>query len=151
MTGFGDPLHELLNEAFKGPEQWASFEAAVADSGLPNINRWVDHWAKRLRVQVARRASIPPHYANGAIERPLAEVRRMLERRKWCFRNRARMDLLLDLVRLRLRGLDRETVYAVRIRDHLVATGGRPTRRYRQIYDHRQGDKRVSSLRPAAA
>jgi len=61
------------------------------------------------------------------------------------------MDLLLDLVRLRLRGLDSDAVYAARIREHLLATGGRPTRRYRQIYDSRQGDRRVSSLRPAAA
>ena len=72
VTAFAAPLHELLNEALKGPEQWAVFEEAVADSGLPHISRWVDHWAKRLRVQVARRASIPAHYANGAVERPLA-------------------------------------------------------------------------------
>ena len=49
---------------------------------------------------------------------------------------------------MRLRGLDDETAYASRIRDHLVRHNGHPPRLYRDVYDRRLGDARVYSLRP---
>ena len=43
-------------------------------------------------------------YSNGAIEDPIRTVNHGIEHRAWCFRDRARMDLLLEMIRLRLGG-----------------------------------------------
>jgi len=48
----------------------------------------------------------------------------MLERRKWTFRNRDRMNLLLELVRLRLNRHDDPIKWAALIRAHIEANGG---------------------------
>lgn len=135
-VSYGGPVRELLAAAFTSREGWDAFDAAVtADPALPNTARWVRFWRKDMRVQTGRRASIPAHYANGAIEHPIAVVRQVLERRAWCFRNRARMDLLLQLVALRVRRVDDERVYASDIHQFLLDNAGKPARAYRDIYD----------------
>jgi hypothetical protein len=135
-VAYGDPLRELLNVAFQSLAGWDAFDAAVAaDSRAVNGRRWVKHWRKRMRVQTARRASLPAHYANGAVEDPLKMVRQVIDRRKFAFRNRARMNLLLELVRLRVLRADSVRTYAEDIRAHLVAEGEERAPRYRQVYD----------------
>jgi hypothetical protein len=88
-----------------------------------------------MRVQTARRASLPPVYANGAVEAPITRVRQVLERRRWTFRNRERMNLLLEVVRLADLRADNASVYAADIRAHLLAYAGHPPRHYRKVYD----------------
>ena len=135
---FGHPTNELLHQALVTPAGWDAFVRAVySDADLISAHKWVAHWDKRMRVQTSRRESLPPVYGNGAIEAPIARVRTVLESRRWMFRNRARMDLLLELVRMADLRADDADVYAADIRQHLTTHGGRPPRNYRAIYDTR--------------
>jgi hypothetical protein len=124
-------LHELLNAAFTSPAAWRAFEAEVRrNPGRRELNRWVTHWAPLLQTQIMRRATqpagVPGHWANGAIEDPIRIAREVIGDRAWTLRNRTRLNLLLDLVRLRINKLDSQAAYATAIRKHLDATGGRP-------------------------
>ncbi len=150
-VSFNQPVRKLPRGAFKTRKGWDAFDAAVtADPGLPNTARWVDFWRKDMQAQTSRRRAIPRHYANGAVEDPIKVVRQVLERRAWCFRNRKRMDLLLQLVALRIRRVDDERVYANDIREFLIEKAGKPIRTYRDIYDTwgpKDEEERVYSLR----
>jgi hypothetical protein len=122
-------LHELLNAAFTSPAAWRAFEAEVRrNPGRRELNRWVTHWAPLLQTQIVRRATqpagVPGHWANGAIEDPIRIAREVIGDRAWTLRNRTRLNLLLDLVRLRINKLDSQAAYATAIRKHLDATGG---------------------------
>ncbi len=133
---FEDHLHDLVKDAFHSLAGWEAFDQAVcSDPRTPATRKWVKHWRKRMRAQTARRATLPPHYSNGAVEAPLRTIAAMLDRRKFAFRNRARMIALLGLVRLRFLRADNERAYAEDIRAHLVAAGDQRARRYRGIYD----------------
>ncbi len=125
MRSYGTALPSLLRDAFRSPAGWDAFATAVAAEPLASkTQRWVSHWDKRMRNQTARRASLPAHYSTGALEPKLHDVRDVLERRKWTFRNRARLNLLLELVRLRLNRHDDPTGWATLIRAHIDAHGG---------------------------
>ena len=133
---FGDTVRDLLHQSLHSLAEWDAFATAVrAESGWVSANKWVKHWDKRMRLQTARRASLPPVYANGAVEAPIKRVRQVLERRRWTFRNRERMNLLLELVRLAVLRADNASVYAADIRTHLLAYKGHPPRHYRKVYD----------------
>lgn len=133
---YEDRTWELLHASLQSRAGWDAFEAAVmADPDAPHAQRWVTHWMKRMRAQTTRRPSIPPVYGNGAIEAPMTRVRSVLEPRRWTFRNRARMNLLLELVRLADLRADDAAVYATDIRQHLTQTKGKQGRTYRAIYD----------------
>jgi hypothetical protein len=95
-----------------------------------------------MRVQTKRRASIPQHYANGAIEAPLEEVKRILGRRSWTFRNAERMNVLLELVRVRYNRAATQAGFAQALRQHL-AEGERPVETV--TMDPRLPNQRVSS------
>ena len=69
------------------------------------------------------------------MEEPIRRVRAVLESCRWSFRNRARMDLLLELVRLAHLRADDAGVHATDVRAHLTKHGGLPSRRYRALYD----------------
>jgi hypothetical protein len=49
---------------------------------------------------------MPPHYSTGALDPQIAVVRQLLERRAWTFRNLARLNALLGLVRLHVNRRD---------------------------------------------
>ena len=102
-----------------------------------------------MKAQTARRASLPAHYATGAIEPKLATVRQMLERRRWTFRNRRRMNILLELVRQRLNRTDDVTRWATLIRADLETHGGKPSnpRRVADPVTYDSSGERVYSLR----
>lgn len=140
VTRFGEPLLGMLGAAFTDLAGWNAFATAVnATPNAPTAKRWVAHWDKRMRAQTARRASLPAHYSTGALEPRIQDIRQMLERRSWTFRNRARMNLLLELIRIHLNRQDDPRVYATRIRDHLAANDGQPALS-RAIYDTRGAD-----------
>lgn len=138
-----DPLHEQLNEAFRSPEQWRRFREAAAADKRWNVVRWAKRTDKRIAVQLERRGEVSV-YANGAIEAPVRAYRAALERRAWCFRNRRRMDLLLEQMRYHANRADTvdsyTTVLRTWLRDHPGAPAGQRT-----DYDPRG----VSSLRGA--
>ncbi len=122
------PDRLLLNDVFHGPAQWKVFRDAVNACGGPELMKWVAYWDKVVSAQVARRASLPAHYSTRALDRAIDAIRQCIERRKWTFRNRERMNQMLDLVRLRINRRDNAEAWAELIRQELVASGGPPRR-----------------------
>jgi hypothetical protein len=98
----------------------------------------------KLRDQTARRPERPPVYANGAVEAALARVRQILEPRMYSYRNRARTNRMLELVRLSMLRADDISEYTTAIRSHLDAQHGHLQRSYRNLYDKRAEDPRES-------
>ena len=150
VAGIAVPDRLLLNDAFHGPAQWKAFRDAVNACGGPELVKWVAYWDKVVSAQVARRASIPAHYSTGVLDRAIDAIRQCTERRKWTFRNRERMNQMLDLVRLRINRRDNAEAWAELIRQELVASGGRP-QKARQLADpvtYNLAGERVYSLRP---
>ena len=149
---FGDPAWDLLHESLQTPLGWDLFAHEVQQhSAWESTNKWVKHWDRRMRAQTARRATLPPVYGNGAVEAPIKRVRTAIEKRSWTFRNRQRMNMLLELVRLADLRADNPSIYAADIREHLLAYGGHPPRHYRKVYDtwgpRNQQQTRIYSLR----
>lgn len=144
----GQAPEPLLAEAFTAPQAWAAFYDEATSGAHPTAARWARHWNKTMKTQTPRRASLPPHYATGAIEPKLATVRQMLERRRWTLRNRRRMNTLLELVRQRLNRTDDVTRWAGLVRADLEAGGGRPSnpRRMADPVTRDSGGNRVYSL-----
>ena len=138
---FGDPLQTALASALATPGGWETFHRlAIAAGGA--AARWAKHWDKRMRTQTKRRASIPPHYANGAVEAPLEEVKRIVGQRRWTFRNADRLNLLLELARIRYNRDATEDDFAAELRAQL-AGGNRPSPSV--AADPRLPNRRVSS------
>jgi hypothetical protein len=103
--------------------------------------RWAQYWHKRMRAQTRRRASVPAHYANGAVEAPPEEVKRIVGRRSWTLRNAERLNLLLELVRVRYNRTATEADFAAALRKSL-ADGKRPA--HQVAMDPRLPNRRVS-------
>ena len=147
-AGYTPPDRKLLNHAFRSPAEWKAFADAVVASNGPTLVGWVTWWNKKLTAQVARRASIPPHYSTGALDRAIDIIRQVTERRKWTFRNKERMNQLLDLVRLRINQQDDAEAWAMLIREYVEGHGGRSPGK-RQLADpitHNLAGNRVYSL-----
>jgi hypothetical protein len=112
-------LYERGKAALVSPEGWEEFHRLAVAAGGPAA-AWAKHWNTRMRVQTQRRATIPEHYANGAVEAPLEEVKRILGKRRWTFRNADRMNLLLELVRIRYNRAATEADFAAELRKKLA-------------------------------
>ena len=131
-----DPARELFHGALKSRERWDTFEAEVRSRPeMLNSNNWLDLNAIKLRVQTFTRENIPPVFSNSAVEQPLRDFRSALESRVYSFRNRARLNNLLELMRLSYQKVDRVAGYSTDIRSYLEAHNGRPKRSYREAYD----------------
>jgi hypothetical protein len=131
-----DPVRESFRDALKSREQWDKFEAAVVGRPeLLNTGRWVARNSTWLRGQTHGRSSIPPVYSNGAVEQPLQVLRKDLLPRAFVFRNRARLNNLMNLMRLASMRVDNVADYAADIRAYLEAQNGRAQRTYRTTYD----------------
>lgn len=136
-----DPIPQLFKDALRTEAGWDAFEAAVLDQPkLLNIRKWVLRWGPRLRVQASRRGDRPPVYANGAVEAALAQVRNLMEPRLYSYKNRARTNRMLELVRLSMLRADDSVTYTAAIRAQLVSNHGRLHRGYRDVYDKRGKD-----------
>ena len=145
MTGDGvvtaDAVWTLFREALISREGWDAFEIDVR--GRPELmltNRWVEKMATWLRNQTLTRSRIPPVYSNGAVEVPLLNVRNIIAPRAFAYRNRARMNQMLELIRLAHLRVDNVADYATDIRAHLALHNGRPVRTYRNVYDSKADD-----------
>jgi len=141
LSGYDSPEMGLLNEAFHSPSGWAAFKDAMQP--YRNVREWIGREDKAIAAQVARRHELPAHYSVSAVERTITRLKEMLEARRFCFRNAARTNLLVGLMRLELNGQANERDYAEIIRDHLQARGGQPGRQL-AITDTRG----IYSLRP---
>lgn len=123
LTAYGDPVMELLNEAFHTATAWRRFAAAVKGRGIV-AEQWVEDHDEVVRSQARRRRHLPQHHSTGALDEVLAKVREFMEPRAFCYRNAERTNRMLELVRLRLNRADDPTAYAAAIRAHLDANGG---------------------------
>jgi hypothetical protein len=143
-AGFGDPLQEALATALASLGGWKSFHQLATAAG-GGAARWAKHWDRRMRVQTARRHAIPAHYANGAVEAPLEEVKRIIGERRWTFRNQARLNELLELVRIRYNRSVTEADFTRTLRGQLahLPHGSRPSHLVQD--DPRLPGQRVSS------
>ena len=135
------PIHEALNKAFRSPEDWDVLRDVVRVTGSPALQKWMKSKNRMVITQASRRSETSV-CSNGAIEAPIQVVREGIERRAWCFRNLARMNLLLEMMRLRLNKVDNADAYTLLIRDDVVAVRGNPLSRRKQ-WD----PKGVASLR----
>jgi hypothetical protein len=115
----GNRFRTLLNEAAHSPRDWAAFRRAVTTAGLVTTGAWVAHWDAQIAAQTAWRNRIPAHYSTGALDPKIADIRQMLERRRWTFRNATRMNHLLELIRLHLSRQDNPSDWAKVIREEL--------------------------------
>lgn len=131
-----DPARRLFRQALQSSEQWDAFEEEVKSRPqLIMTNRWVTTNGIHIRAQAHGRSRIPPVYSNGAVEQPLRDLRQNLQSRAFAFRNRARLNQLLELMRLANQRVDNAADYATDIRAHLDEHNGHPPRTYRAIYD----------------
>jgi hypothetical protein len=149
QKGLVGPPRALLNDAFKGPKQWQVFRAEVKKAGCPSLLKWVTYWDATITSQTGLRAILPAHYSTGPLDRALDTIRQAVESRKWTFRNRERMNQLLDLIRLRINRRDNPEEWSEVIRLHLEASNGKPSKA-RQLADpvtHNATGNRVYSLR----
>lgn len=138
---YGSGLNDLLADALHSNVSWNLYRDVVnATAGLPNTKKWVAHWNKRMQAQTLRRDQLPAHYANGAIEASIATTRAVIGRRAWTLRNLPRMNLLLELVRLRINRHDDVRSYTTAIRNHVEAAAGDVPRTYRKIMDPKVWD-----------
>ncbi|MBB2994287.1 hypothetical protein [Paeniglutamicibacter cryotolerans] len=147
-------LRDLFHGALNDIHRWDAFETAVQESGLLAIQTWVGGHGQQIRRQAGRREAIAPIYTNGALESVFVRVKKCIGDRALSLRNRARLNLLLELMRLRELRADNAGDYAMAIRAHLLANQGHPQRRYRDICDRRvtpDGRKAENSLWSAAA
>ena len=122
--GMGNRFRAPLNDAARSPRHWVAFRRAVAQAGLVHTVAWVAHWDAQLTAQTAWRKTIPAHYSTGALDPKITEVRQMLERRRWTFRNLTRMNHLLELIRLHLNRQDSPADWARVIKSELETVAG---------------------------
>jgi hypothetical protein len=111
--------------AFRSTAGWNAFKKGVSGIG---IETWVQRYDRAVKDQTKRRTGLPDHHSTGALDEVLAKVREFMEPRAFCYRNAERTNRMLELVRLRLNRADDPTAYAVAIRAHLAANGGRLAR-----------------------
>jgi len=131
-----DPVRQHFQGAFTSRERWDAFEAEIASRPkLLMTNGWLKKNSTWMRGQSQGRDRIPPVYSNGAVEQPIREIRQILKPRAFVFKNRARMNHLLTLMRLARLRVDTATDYAADIRACLHAHDGHPPRTYRETYD----------------
>lgn len=131
----GQPQHPIwgaLKKAFYSDQHWDAFEQEVAKqhaAGGPRLaamTRWLNKNAKHVRAQMATRSAAGPH-SIGAVESTLQWIARAFDnKRSSVFGNRRRMNLLLGLMTLELRGQANELAWAEQIRSSLLPARGVP-------------------------
>jgi hypothetical protein len=125
------PIHQALRVAFHSQGEWDVLRDVVRIEGSPALKKWMSKKNQMVTAQLARRSEVSI-YSNGAIEAPIRVIREGIEKRSWCFRNRARMDLLLEMMRLHLNKVDAVDAYAQAIREQLLNTNGVPLAKRKQ-------------------
>jgi hypothetical protein len=121
MRAFRDALFDHHN--------WARFETQArhtheqASPPLPALARWLDNYADLVAAQLKTRSSLGPN-SIGAVEAALRQVDRAFQGRSQNFGNRARLDLLLDLMTLHANGQADPRRWADRLRERLHPRAG---------------------------
>jgi hypothetical protein len=130
------PTVQTLGPAFHSPARWRAFVAAVrgehsarTHGPLTGLLRWIDDYGELIERQAATRDPNVPN-STSPVEAPLSEIKRRLEDRAGVFTNLARMNKLLALMALDLRGQTDGRAWADRLREHTyLAAGHAPEQR----------------------
>jgi hypothetical protein len=130
----GSPVMQRLGPAFYAPARWHAFVDAVehehtarTHGALTALLRWIDDHGALVEHQAATRDPWVPN-STSPIEAPLAEVKRRLADRSGVLTNLARMNKLLALMALDLRGETDGRAWADRLRERTYLAGGHPAR-----------------------
>jgi hypothetical protein len=130
------PIMRCLRPAFYTPRRWRAFVDAVehehtarTHGALTGLLRWIDDHGALVEHQAATRDPSVPN-STSPIEAPLAEIKRRLEDRAGVLTNLARMNKLLALMALDLRGETDSRAWAdqLRQRTHLADGHAAPQR-----------------------
>jgi hypothetical protein len=128
----GQPSHALwtaLDDAFFSPSDWADFERlvwtthAAGNPQLKVMTNWLGKFGHEVAAQVQTRPRRGPH-SIGSVEATLKKVDSAFFDRSSSFGIRTRMNLLLGLMTLSMRGKADERVWAEHIRRVLHPVGG---------------------------
>ena len=113
----------LLDDAFHSVRDWRAFVKAVR--GPVMVDDWIERHEATVVDQASRRSKLPDHHSTGAAEGALSKVRTIVEPRAFSYRNAARTNLMLELVRLSLNKCDDSIAYGTSIRSFLATTKGK--------------------------
>ena len=126
----GSPVMQRLGPGFYTPDRWQALVDAVehehearTHGPLAGLLRWIDDHGALIEHQAATRAPRIPN-STSPIEAPLAEIKRRLQDRAGVFTNLARMNKLLALMALDLRGETDSRAWADRLRERTYLAGG---------------------------
>lgn len=143
----GQPRHPVvraLRVALVDSGNWSFFAAQVKHShqngnpALPAMMRWLRLHGVAVAASVAKRTPRRPN-STGAVEAVARKLKGAFLCRSRSFGNRARVNLLLDLMTLHLNGRADGRMWADRLRERLHARGGvAPEQR---PHDDRKGDR----------
>jgi hypothetical protein len=129
------PLWDGLRAAAPDRAGWEAFEREAAAAGAAQTLGWMRASRDLMERQWAIRDPDRPH-SIGGLERVFTEALRRVGDRRFVFRNRARLELVLDLMALDMAHLATERRFREVIRAALLANGGRPRRARRSLDDH---------------
>jgi hypothetical protein len=148
----GSPLSDLARDAFSDPAHWAALVAGLAPLAATDskVRKWLRRWTARVSAQLARHAFRHTTRSTGGVEQHLRALYLRIQHRRHMFSNRERLDRLLMLMTLDMRGSADEREWARVIRSWLMVSGGVPPPA-RQIADHTGGPRQISSLRLGGA
>lgn len=143
------PLMRASRHALYHPENWgrciaqASASHSRATPPLPGLMRWLDNYGELVATQLETRSSLGPN-SIGACEAALHHVEGAFHGRSQSFGNRARLNLLLDLITLHHNGEADPLRWADRLRERLHCRGGtgppqRPHDDPRSFFNRPQG------------
>ncbi len=130
-----DPLWRSLRKAIGSRDAWIAFEQEASSAGAARTLAWIRKTRPLMDHQWAIREADRPH-SIGGLETVFQEVIRRLGDRRFVFRNRARLELVFDLMALDLAKEANELRYREIIRAHLLAQGGKPALQRRSMDDH---------------
>lgn len=125
------PLMVGLERALWSEGDWGRFETEArrtneqASPPLPALMRWLDEYGADIACQAKARSWTGPN-SIGAVEAALRHVERAFLGRSQSFRNRARLDQLLELMTLHANGDADPRRFADRLRARLHPRGGVP-------------------------
>jgi hypothetical protein len=128
-------LWKDLPAAIANKHRWAQFELDAQALGAQNALAWIASNRQLMAHQWSIRDPERPH-SIGGLEIVLRKLVHRLDDRRFVFRNRARLELVFDLMGLEMAGLASERRFREIIRKELLGNGGRPIRKRRSLDDH---------------
>jgi hypothetical protein len=128
-------LWKALPAAIADRSRWDQLEADACAAGAARLVAWIRTNRRLIERQWAIRDPNRP-LSIGGLETVLREVVHRLGDRRLVFRNRARIELVFDLMGLEMAGLATERRFREIIRRELLRNGGRPRRGRRSLDDH---------------